>query len=43
METPLDKRRQNHDNLKVVLKLLNDNKEREKLGSYCLSAGNIIL
>jgi deoxyribonuclease IV len=26
METPLDKRRQNHDNLKVVLKLLNDNK-----------------
>jgi hypothetical protein len=29
METPLDKRRQNHDNLKVVLKLLNDNKERE--------------
>ena len=29
METPLDKRRQNHDNLKVVLKLLNDNIERE--------------
>lgn len=29
METPLDKRRLNHDNLKVVLKLLNDNKERE--------------
>jgi deoxyribonuclease IV len=26
METPLDKRRQNHDNLKVVLMLLNDNK-----------------
>jgi hypothetical protein len=26
METPLDKRRQNHDNLKVVLELLNDNK-----------------
>jgi deoxyribonuclease-4 len=26
METPLDKRRQNHDNLQVVLKLLNDNK-----------------
>jgi deoxyribonuclease IV len=25
METPLDKRRQNHDNLQVVLKLLNDN------------------
>jgi deoxyribonuclease IV len=26
METPLDKRRQNHDNLQVVLKLLNENK-----------------
>jgi deoxyribonuclease-4 len=26
METPLDERRQNHDNLKVVLMLLNDNK-----------------
>jgi endonuclease IV len=30
METPIDKRRDDPDNLKVVLKLLNNTKERKR-------------